>query len=136
MVHPAAIGCLPELARQPLDGEVEGLVEVSRTSLDPHDRSADSAGYLDPLADLGLPGILLVEELDIGSDYPVVITLDSGQFICDMLPVVIGHLDVTAPHDNVHATSWLLETSRAATGWTDLFPRRARHAPTRWRLFR
>jgi hypothetical protein len=63
------------------------------------------AGYLDSLADLGLPGILLVEEFDIGPDYPVVIALDSGELLCDVLPVVIGHFDVAAPHDNIHATS-------------------------------
>jgi hypothetical protein len=121
-MHPAAIGGLPELACQPFDGEVEGLVEVCGAGLDSDHWSADPAGYLDPLADLGLPGILLVEEFDVSPDYSVVITLDSGQFLCDMLPVMIGHLDIAAPHDNIHATSWLLETSRAVPAGRTVAP--------------
>ncbi|HEX8080781.1 MAG TPA: hypothetical protein VF557_11265 [Jatrophihabitans sp.] len=49
-----------------------------------------------------------MEEFDVRPDYPVVKSLDFRQFLSYMLPVMIGHLDVSAPHDNIHATSWLL----------------------------
>jgi len=114
VVNPATVGGLAELAFQPLDRQIEGLVEVSRAGLRPDYRPANPAGDLDPLAVLGLSGILLVEELDIGPNYPVVISLYSGQLLTNMLAIVIGNLDVTAPHDNIHATSWLLMAPRAA----------------------
>jgi hypothetical protein len=52
-----------------------------------------------------LPWILLVIELDVGSKYVVVIPLDADQLLRDVLAVVIWNLDVSAPHDNIHATS-------------------------------
>jgi hypothetical protein len=105
VVHAPTIRSLPELALEPLESEVEGLVEVRCAGLDAHHRATHSARYLDPLAILGLPGILLVEQLDICSDDPVVIALDPDQLLSDMLPVMLGDLDVPAPHDNIHATS-------------------------------
>jgi hypothetical protein len=78
VVNPAAVGGLPELAIQPFNRKVESFVEVSRAGLDANHWSAHAAGDLDPLADLGLSGILLVEEFDVSPDDPVVISLDSG----------------------------------------------------------
>ena len=105
VVHPAAVGGLPELALQPVDGEVERLVEVGRAGLGADHRPAHPAGDLDPLADLGLTWILLVKQLDVGADYLGVIALYPSQFVGNVLPVVIGNFDVTASHDNIHAAS-------------------------------
>ncbi|UQX87525.1 hypothetical protein M6D93_14615 [Jatrophihabitans telluris] len=105
MVHTAPIRCLAELALQAVDRAVEGLVEIGCAGLSAHDRPAGPAGDLDALANLGLPWILLVQELYIGSQYPIVVPFDAGKFLGDMLTVMIRDLDITAPDDDLHATS-------------------------------
>jgi len=52
---------------------------------------------------IGLARIALVKQLDVDADELVVVALDLRQLVSDMLPVVIGHLDVAALDDDVHS---------------------------------
>jgi len=104
-MDPAPVRGLPEPTLQPFDRGVEGTIEIWRAGLRSHDRPARSARDLDMLALLGLPWILLVMEFDVDSDDPTVISLDPGKLVSYVLAVVIGNLDISAPHDNVHVAS-------------------------------
>jgi hypothetical protein len=44
-------------------------------------------------------------EFDINPNELVVVSLHPAQFFGDVLPVVVRHLDVATPYDDVHATS-------------------------------
>jgi hypothetical protein len=77
---------------------------------------AATTGDLHPLAALGLPGIAFMEQLNVVVDGLLVVPLDASELLVNVHPVMIGHLDVTTLHDNVHrATS---SCCPIGTSWT------------------
>jgi hypothetical protein len=50
-----------------------------------------------------VPGIGFVEQFDVNSDQLVVVTLHAGEFVGDVLPVVLWHFNVATLDDDVHA---------------------------------
>jgi hypothetical protein len=105
VVDAATIRRLTEFALKTFDRDIECLIEVGGAGLGADHRATYSAGDLYPLADLGLARILLVVEFNVGSEYAVVVALDPSEFLCDVLSVMIGNLNISAPHNNIHATS-------------------------------
>src|SRR5437763_10783175 len=102
-VYPAPVGHPPQPAVELGDGEVEGAVEVAGTGLGTNHRSAGDAGDLQTLAVVGLTRVAFVEKLDVDSDDLLVVALDLVELLADVYAVVIGHLDVAALDDDVHA---------------------------------
>ena len=47
-------------------------------------------------------------KFDVYADDAVVVPLDAAKFLGYVLTVVIGHCNVPAPHDNIHATSLVI----------------------------
>jgi hypothetical protein len=107
-----SVGRLPQSTLQFIHDQLEGLIEVGRTSLGPNNGTTGAAGYLDVLAAVFLAPVLLVVQLDIGSDDLVVIAFDSGKFVGDVLPKMLRDFDVAASNNDLdqsfasfHATS-------------------------------
>jgi hypothetical protein len=63
------------------------------------------AGDLDPLAPVGLTGVLLVRELDVEADDAGVQPFRGGELRGDVVPEVVRDLHVAAFDDDVHAAS-------------------------------
>ena len=93
----------PSTAPWSTDRHVQGAVEVGGAGLRADHRATRVARDLDALAVIGLSRIALVKQLDVDADELVVVTLDLRQLVGDMLPVMIGHLDVAALDDDVHS---------------------------------
>ena len=85
---------------------------TSKDDIGAHDRATGAAGDLNVLTAIFLPSILLVMQLDVGSDDLVVIALDTGELVGNVLAEMVRNLNVAAPHDDLdqslpsfHATS-------------------------------
>src|SRR5262245_59726858 len=102
-VDPTPVGGTAEAGLELVDRLVEGAVEVPRPGFGPDDGAARYAGDLDTLAVIRLPGVALMEELDADFDEFVVVPLDLVKLLGNMHPVVVGHLNVSALDDDIHA---------------------------------
>src|SRR5438477_38551 len=89
------------LVHEPLEGVSEQF-HLEQCAVDGH-RSAGDAGDLQTLAVVGLTRVAFVEKLDVDSDDLLVVALDLVELLADVYAVVIGHLDVAALDDDVHA---------------------------------
>ena len=76
--------------------------------------TATCLGLVHALAGRRLAGVGLVVQLDVDTNYAMVVTLDPLDLLRDVLPEVVGHLHIPAPDDNVHATSTAVMGARRA----------------------
>src|SRR5581483_3192425 len=92
----------PQPALQLARRGIKGGVEIARTCRGTEDLATDLGGDLDTLAVLVLPAVRFVEKFYVETNDLPVVTFEAGQFLRDVDPVVLGYLDVTALHDDVH----------------------------------
>ncbi len=102
MVDATAIGRVPESPLEFGQRDVEGLIEVGCARLGAHDRAARAAGDLDVLTAAVLPSVLLVVEFHVGAADLVVVPLDLGEFVADVLSEMIGDFDVASADYDFH----------------------------------
>jgi hypothetical protein len=102
VVHAPAIVRVPESALELGQRDVEGLIEVGRAGLGPDDRTARAARDLDVLTASVLPSVLLVVEFHVGAADLVVVPLDLGEFVTDVLSEMIGYFDVASADYDFH----------------------------------
>ena len=101
-MHPATVGRLADPPFEPLGGEVERLVEVLRARLAAYHRPAGATGDLDVLAAAVLARVGLVLQFHVGPDDLVVVPLQLGELLADVLSVVIRNHDVAPANDDLH----------------------------------
>jgi hypothetical protein len=102
-VYAASVSGLAQSGVQLGDRCVERAVEVRRACFGADDRPAGDTGDLHTLAVVGLARVAFVEQLDVDADQLLVVPLHLRQLVGDMYAVMIGHLDIAALHDDVHA---------------------------------
>src|SRR5690606_18370680 len=85
------------------DRLVERRGELAGTCLRPDHGSAREAGDLHALAVVRLTGVGLVPQLDLDPDDLLVVPVSLGELLLDLPPEVVGHLEVAALDDDVHA---------------------------------
>jgi hypothetical protein len=92
------------------DCGVERGVKVGPAGFGAHGAALPVAEDCNPLARLGLAGIVFVVKLDVVTDHVAVVPLQADQSLCDVQSEVVGHVDVTARHDNFHRSVHLVLT--------------------------
>jgi hypothetical protein len=102
-MDPPAVGGPAQSGIQPGDRYVERRVKVACACLGAYDRAARYAGDLYALAVVGLTRVAFMEQLDIDADDLLVIPLDLGKLVGDVLTVVVRNFDITTLDNNVHA---------------------------------
>ena len=102
-VYPPAIGAAAQARLQPRDRHVERTVEVAGTGLCAYDRAARDTGDLQALAVVGLARVAFMEQFDVDPDQLAVVPFDLAQLVGDVRSVMVGHLDVSALDNDVHA---------------------------------
>jgi hypothetical protein len=102
VVHPATIGSVPESALELAYGDIERLVEVRCARLGPDDGPAGAARDFDVLTAVVLPSVPLVVQFHVCSGYLVVVTLDLGKFVGDVLSEMVGNHYVASSDDDFH----------------------------------
>src|SRR5439155_14981002 len=96
MVDAPSAGRLAESPLELVDGLIKRRVEVLGSGLTAHNRPACAARDLHVLTPSGLPWVLLVMELDVDPADLVVVSLELGQLVGNMDPVMVRHDDVAA----------------------------------------
>src|SRR3954451_22089283 len=98
---------------QLLDDTLDRGEGIGGRSLGPHDVAVTGPGHLADLA-LGDPGVLFLEEMDLGSLHSVEVPGDAGELLLDRCPQGFIELDVLGPDGDIHASSWFSNGPRAA----------------------
>ena len=102
VVFPAAVVVSSQPRLQLGDCGVERGVKIGPAGFGVYGAALAVAEDCNPLACLGLAGIVFVVQFDVVTDHVAVVPLQADQLLCDVQSEVIGHVDVATRHDNFH----------------------------------